>query len=446
MKTGGAALPNILGQAWPSVLTNLLFAFVGIVSVRFVSELGADALAAAGAGVQVFYALQITMIAISIGTTALVARSWGAGNREEAVRVTLASLVLGSLLSSVLMIPGIVFAYPIASIFGLNETATQLSADYILWVSVFNIAYAFNFILAAALRAAGDAKTPLWLAICTNIFNLLLLPATVFGFGPIPAQGVAGAAQASGIAFSLSSLLALWLWVQGRLSIQFSWLRFFERTRLMSLIYISYPAAVEQAILRLGFFAFMIIIGRYYGAIPFAAYNIGVNLLSLCFVVGYGFSIAASTVVGQHLGKGNAKGAERSVKEALWLSIISMTLIGAVIILFAETIARLMVSDEQVLHDTVVFIYILGFCQPLMAVEFAIGGALRGAGDTRFLLWTTLIGLLIVRCSIAGSAALLGLPVFWVYAALIGDYLIKALMLGYRLRSRLWQTTLHGRI
>ena len=82
---------------------------------------------------------------------------------------------------------------------------------------------------------------------------------------------------------------------------------------------------------------------------------------------------------------------------------------------------------------------ILGAMMPLMAVEFGIGGALRGAGDTRFPLVATTLGLLVVRCGLAAAAAYTQMDVVWLYAALIGDYLLKAVLLIWRFRQGRWK-------
>jgi len=99
----------------------------------------------------------------------------------------------------------------------------------------------------------------------------------------------------------------------------------------------------------------------------------------------------------------------------------------------------LMIDDPEVIRLTVVFIYILGAVQPLMAIEFALGGALRGAGDTRFPMLTTLIGLVVVRGSVAGVGAYLGVAVEWIYAALVVDYLVKASLLVWRFKQNRWK-------
>ena len=435
--------PGIWELAWPSILTNLLFAMVGIVSIKVVATLGPAAAAAVTVGNQVFFTLQAIMMAVSVGTTALVARAWGARDFDEAIRTTLSSLLLGVLVAIVLTLPVLVYAHELAGLFGLGPDATELAGEFVFWLSLFNVAFAVNFIMSAALRAAGDARTPMWIGVATNLISMVGLYVLVFGHFGFPALGVKGAAIANGFAFGVAGLAFLVLWLNGRLVIEFrarEMREAFDRARVRRLLAIGYPAALEQGVFRIGFFVFLSVIGHFYGTAAFAAYGIGVNILSVCFVVGFGFSIAGSTLVGQALGANDPEGATADGWRSLRYAMVSMIAIGVAVIAFAEPMARFMIDDPEVIRYTVAFIYILGVVQPLMAVEFAFGGALRGAGDTRYPLKATMAGLLGMRCVLALLFAWLGLPVEWVFAALIGDYALKALMLTQRFRSGRWRS------
>jgi putative MATE family efflux protein len=294
-------------------------------------------------------------------------------------------------------------------------------------------------ILGTAIRAAGDTVTPLWLGAITNVVNVALVYALVYGQWGAPAMGVKGAAIATGLAFTLGALLSILFWWKGWFLVGYTRGPVLTSRRIRQLFRIGYPSALEQGAVQFGFILFLWIVS-FYGTAPYAAYGIGVQILSFSFVVGFGFSIAASTHVGQQLGANDPDGATHSGWRALNLSIGFMVALGALIIFFAEPIARFMIDDSEVVRLTVVFIYILGAMQPLMAIEFALGGALRGAGDTRFPLLTTITGLVVVRGSVAALFLWMGLSVEWIFSALIVDYVVKATMLVVRFRRGRWKS------
>ena len=433
--------PGIWQLALPSILGNLSYTLVGMVQTKFVADLGTEGLAAVGAGQRIFFAMQAILMAVSAGTTALVARAWGAGDYVEASRVTMASLVLGATISLFIAVLGVLFATPVAAVFGLDQTTLEMAALNIRWLSLFNVVFAGMFILSAALRASGDAWTPLWMSVGVNLLNLPLLYGFIYGHWGLPEMGVAGAAIAAGIAFSIGTGILLMMWIRQKFRVKHVGGGWWRRQRIRQLLDIGYPAALEQGVFQLGFFIFLMIIGNFYGTEAFAAYNIGVNLLAVCFTVGFGFSIAGSTLVGQHLGANDHEGAARSGWRALFLAVISMGGLGALVIAFAGELAAFFLGPEPVtIRYTVQFIYLLGMMMPLMAVEFAIGGALRGAGDTRFPLIATILGLLVMRCGLAAIATYMGLPEVYVYAALIGDYVLKGILLIWRFRRGKWKT------
>jgi len=279
-----------------------------------------------------------------------------------------------------------------------------------------------------------------------NLMNIPLLYAFVFGNWGMPEMGVAGAAVAAGISFTIGVGVLMIMWVKQKFRVKHVKGGWWRRQRLKQLLDIGYPAALEQGVFQVGFFIFLVLIGNFYGTEAFAAYNIGVNLLAVCMTVGFGFSIAGATLVGQNLGANDHEGATRSGWMAMGFAIMSMGGLGLLIIVFATEMATFFLGEaEQTIVHTVEFIYLLGAAMPLMAIEFAIGGALRGAGDTRFPLVATIIGLLFMRCGLAAVATYLKLPVFYVYAALVGDYLVKGVMLLWRFHRGKWKTVVSYR-
>jgi putative MATE family efflux protein len=433
----GRAVGGVWALAWPAILGNLLNSTVGLVDIKIVGVLGPAAVAAVTTGNRLFFVIMAVLMAVTTGTTALVARAWGANDRDEAERVTRASLWLCVALALALSVVGIVFAHPIAGIFRLEAETVELAALFIRWLCFFQVSFAIFFVLATALRAAGDTRTPLWIGAFANVVNVVFAYGLVNGRFGLPRLGVAGAAIAAGIAFTTAAVVTAALWGLGGLRVGVGPPRSLERDRVARLLRIGYPAGLEQGVWQGGFLVFLWIVSLY-GTAPYAAYGIGVSILSFSFVVGFGFSIAAATLVGQHLGAGNPDGAARSGWQAMGLSVGVMVVFGTAIVLFARPIARFLIDDPDVVRLTVIFIYVLGSVQALMAVEFTLAGALRGAGDTRFPLFTVLCGLFGARIALAALFAWLGLPVEWVFGALIADYVVKASLLIWRFRSRRW--------
>ncbi|MCP5069529.1 MAG: MATE family efflux transporter [bacterium] len=437
---GTGTTRRIWELAWPAIATNLLHSLVGLVDIKVVGSLGASAVAAVSTGHRVFFILQGVMMAITAGTTALVARHWGAGNRAEAERVTRTSLWMCMAFAGILTAPGVLFAGQLAGLFeGLDPETMALAAGFIRTISLFNVAFAINVVLGTALRAAGDTRTPLLIAVATNLVNVFLLYGLVFGHFGLPTLGVQGAAMANGLAFVFGALLTIGLWL-GRVLI----VRWgptggdFDRARVRQILHIGYPTGLEQFVFQAGLMTFLMIVARY-GEAPYAAYSIGVNILSFSFLVGLGFSIAASTMVGQNLGAEDPDAAERSGWRAMFLSIGVMVVFGTIIIAFAEPFARFLIDDDEVVRLAGIVIWRRGSVQALMGIEFALGGALRGAGDTRFPLWIVFAGFFLGRIPLALVLAWLGWSVEWVFAALLADYVIKAIGLVLRFRNGRWK-------
>jgi MATE family, multidrug efflux pump len=438
--------PTIWQLAAPSITANLMFSLVAMIQTKFVGGLGASAVASVGAGQRVFFALQALLMAIGVGTTALVARSWGAGQQEEASRIASSSLMLGGVVGLMLMIFGMAFSHRIAEVFGLDEPTAQLASRNIFWLSAFVIGFAIDIILSSALRAAGNAWTPLLFGLAVNLVNLPLLYAFIFGKFGAPRMGSAGAPFAGGLSFLLCGAVLVSLWMRQKLSLKFHPGHLFEKLRYERLLHIGYPVALEQLVLQFGFFLFMSLIGRYYGTEAFAAYNVGVNMLNAAMVVGSGFSIAGATLVGQHLGAGDVEGAARSGWRACSMAVAAMSLIGFFIAINATALAHFFLgSDEIAVQRTTEFTYIMAAMLPLLGVDMAIGGSLRGAGDTRFPLMTSFLGLIGMRCMLAATFTWFHLPVIWVYSSIIGDYMLKGSLLIWRFRSGRWKHALSKR-
>ena len=432
---------SVWGLAWPPIVGNLLFASVGVISIKAVGTLGAEAVAAVGTGQRMVWVFQALLMAVMTGTTALVARAVGSKNMIEAAHVTRLAIGVSIALSLITTLVIVLFAEKFIGIFGLDPVAQELAVTY-LTISILFIPFmAIGMVIGAALRAAGDVKTPMYIGIFTNIIAIYLLLGLVNGQYGMPKLGILGAALAMGISFTIGAAIQLYLWLANKLVVPLGEAGSFTKERLRQLITISYPAGIESFVFQFGMLSFFWIVAMY-GTEEVAAYNIGVNILMLSFILGNGFSVAAATLSGQFLGASDPVAAYKSGYQAAGMTMLAMSLSGLLLAFFAEPIAWFFIQDEEVVKFAVIFVWIFAMAQPFMALEFSLGSTLRGAGDTRSPLVITIIGLLVIRVPIAFLLYYLEMPVQWIFATLIIDYFVKGILLITRYRSKRWMKVL----
>ncbi len=432
---------SVWGLAWPPIVGNLLFASVGVISIKAVGTLGAEAVAAVGTGQRMVWVFQALLMAVMTGTTALVARAVGSKNMIEAAHVTRLAIGVSIALSLITTLVIVLFAEKFIGIFGLDPVAQELAVTY-LTISILFIPFmAIGMVIGAALRAAGDVKTPMYIGIFTNIIAIYLLLGLVNGQYGMPKLGILGAALAMGISFTIGAAIQLYLWLANKLVVPLGKAGSFTKERLRQLITISYPAGIESFVFQFGMLSFFWIVAMY-GTEEVAAYNIGVNILMLSFILGNGFSVAAATLSGQFLGASDPVAAYKSGYQAAGMTMLAMSLSGLLLAFFAEPIAWFFIQDEEVVKFAVIFVWIFAMAQPFMALEFSLGSTLRGAGDTRSPLVITIIGLLVIRVPIAFLLYYLEMPVQWIFATLIIDYFVKGILLITRYRSKRWMKVL----
>ncbi len=427
--------------AWPVILALMSESLVGLVDMFMVARLGASAVAAVGVGGQIMGAVTVTMMAVGTGTVALVARSVGAGVFKEAHQALGQSILAASALGVVVVIPVIMWAEPFVAAFGV---APEVTADATVYVRAVMLAIAPSsvmFVIGSALRGAGDTRTPLVIGLIVNAVNVFANWVLIFGKLGFPALGVLGSALATALSFTIGAVLLSALLARGQLRLRVEQENLVpDFTMIRRIFKIGYPSAIEQALMQVGFLVYLVFAARY-GTDAVAAYFLGVRILALSFLPGFGFAAAASTLVGQHLGAGNPDRAASAGWLSTWMSVWLMSAGGIVVFLLAEPIARLFVDEVGVVTGTVSFIYMLGISQPFMAMDFTLGGALRGAGDTRFPLWTMMVAFYAVRLGLSALAVFvfeLSLP--WLWAALIADYFVRAVLKSWRFRGGFWRS------
>jgi putative MATE family efflux protein len=438
-----APSPQALGVwelAWPTIIAGAMQTMVRWVDLKMVGDLGIEAVAGVAAGGQVYWLIQSIVMAVTTGLVALVARAVGSRDDALADSALRQGIVLGCVFGAASLAVSLPFTAWAIAIYGVEQGVVDYGSEYLAWLLLGNIPFTLTFVFGAALRAAGDVRTPLYVGLFANVLNVFLNWVLIYGHLGAPALGVTGAALASSSAM-LFQVVVFWiLWRRSSLILRPGSANFApDLVMWRRLMRIGYPAALEGALWHVGLLLFLRIMSVY-GTEAFTAYQIGAQILSLAFLPGSGFAMAASTLVGQHLGDRQPDRAAASAWRSLRGAILSMTLLGAILIALSEPLARWFLDDEHVVRLTSDFIWVLGAVQPLMAIEFTLGGALRGAGDTRFPLFTIFFGLMICRVIPAAILAyVFHAPVQVVWCALILDYLVKGALLIWRFRRGVWR-------
>jgi putative MATE family efflux protein len=427
--------------AWPVIISYLSESMVGLVDTLMVGQLGAAAVAAVGVGAQIFGTVNIVVMAVGTGTLALVARHIGAREPREAQRILGQSIVTATVLAVAAVLPVLLWPRPFIRLFNVGPEVVELAVLFVRRLLLGVPGIAVVFVVAAGLRGAGDSRTPLLVGLIINLVNVVGNYVLIFGHLGFPQLGIVGSGIASAIAAATGALVAMALVTRGGLRLRVGRIDLRpDPDAIRRVLRIGLPAAGEQALMQIGFF-FYLTFAAAYGTSAMAAYFIGVRILAVSFLPGLGFAAAASALVGQHLGAGRPDQAERAAWAANRMCVALMTVTGVIAFVFAEQIARGFVDDPAVVEGTIWFIYMLALAQPLMAMDYVFGGALRGAGDTRFPLIAVVVAFYGCRLGFAWLVTHwwhLGLP--WLWAALLGDYVARAALKGWRLRGGAWKT------
>ncbi len=426
--------------AWPIIAEMLFQTALSIVDMWMIAFLGAAAIAGVGASIQIIFVLASLIGAIMIGTTALVARARGAGDLAGASYITKQSMLVGLAASAVLMLLGFWLPEPLLHAMGLELDVVAVGNVYLTWLLLPAVAFVMPFVLGAALRGAGDSRSPMIATGLMNVLNVAFAWVLIFGNLGFPAMGVLGAALAAALGRAVGSLYLLWVVLVRREPIALGrggWRPDLEV--IGRIIRIGLPAGIEQVIMSAGFLVYgLVAVGM--GTLVFAVQRITWNAIGISVMPGFGFAMAASALTGQALGAGRPDLARKMTWYATWSAALWMGLAGLLFFVGGEWLMRPFTDDPEMIRLGAEALRVIAISQPIMAIGLVLSGGLRGAGDTRFPLLTTALTIWGVRVPFGwlfGAALGLGLPGF--YAAGVVDSVVRSLVTWLRYRRSDWE-------
>jgi putative MATE family efflux protein len=277
------------------------------------------------------------------------------------------------------------------------------------------------------------------------VLNIALNWVFIFGNLGAPRMGVAGAALATSISFALQATIVFgYLWTsRSPVRLSSAALTGVTRQSLARLVRVSIPAAAEPLLLQSGFLIYNKAI-TLLGTMPMAAHRAAITVESMTFMPAYGFAVAGSAVVGQNLGAGRPDRADAGLRECARLSTWLMSAVGASFFFLAAPLVRLFLrspDDGPAVAAAAMCLAISAFEQPFMAMAMALGGGLRGAGDTRSPVLVGLLGVWGVRVPLAWALAFpAGLGLYGIWITMIADWAVRTAVFSVLYRKGAWKT------
>jgi putative MATE family efflux protein len=424
-----------LELAWPGIIEQSLSALGTAAVFAFVGQLGATATAGVGAAGNFLFLMFPVWRALAIGTVAIVSRRMGEGRAQEAADATRQSLLLGAIAGAAFGAFFMVFSAPLLRLLGADEEVVAIGAPFLAVVGAANGAATLWLLGTSAMRAAGDTRTPMFLSIAGVGVSVTLayLFINVLRIGPM------GSAYASSIAWVLgmcAMFVLLWRGVAGLSIAGGPW--HLTRATIRTIFGISLPSAAESAIFSFGILFLSGLVFRL-STEDVAAHQIIGQIETFSFFPCIGFSMAASALVGQALGMRDPARASRAGWAAAKMALAWGAAAGSAFILVPGFLLGLFTVSGAVVIAGIGALAVVGIGQPAQAVIFALGGSLRGAGDTRYPLLVSFLSWFLLRLPLAYAFAFvvgLGLTGIWLGVAV--DYFVRAALFALRFRSGAW--------
>lgn len=438
--TQGTVTRRVLSLALPSVLEQSLVTLIGLVDAYIVGHLGAVALAGVGLGGQVLNLTAALFTAVGVGATALIARHVGAREPAEANHLARQAMLLAAGLGLTTALLVMALARPIMEVFGAAPEVVEAGASWLRVVAPSFATLGILLVGTAALRGGGDTRTPLLVMVLVNLVNVVVALTLTRGLWGLPRLGVVGTAVGAAAGQIIGGLLVAFLLFNGRGALKLGWhWPQPDLARLKRILNIGLPAGAEQILLQIALLNLAIVIAGF-GTAAYAAHQIGLRIAAISFLPGWGFSVAATTLVGQELGAGRPDRARQATYVSFWFALAVMTSMAVLLFVGNESILRLFTNDEAVIAAGQIVISTSAYIQPLMAASFVFAGALRGAGDTRSTMFITVISIWVLRLAAAYFlGAVLGLGLYGVWLAFGLDFVARATLFWLRFRGGRWQ-------
>ncbi len=433
---------DILRIASPTCIELALTSLVSMVDLMMVGNLGTGAISAVGLTTQPKFILMTMVMAMNVGATSLVAQSKGANNRDKANVYMRQALIMNLALAVLLSIIGFITARSLVLFMGAEtDKILQDGTTYLQIQMISFVFFAITSTITAVLRGIGNSKSAMYYNSIANLVNIGLNYVLINGHLGFPRLEVAGASLATAISQVVACILAV-----AALTTKDSYLHiglkddFRPRlTPCKEISSIGLPAALEQMMMRAGTMIFSRTIASL-GTLEFAAHQILMNIQTLTMMNGQVFSVSATSLMGQSIGKKRYDMAQLYTSRCQRSGMTVAIILGITFVIFGRQLSSLYTNDPDCIAICVSILWIVAIIQPFQASQFIVAGALRGAGDTKFAAKLTFFTVMLLRPGLAILAVNglgLGLPGAWL--AISADQILRAIVIMGRYYSGKWK-------
>src|SRR6266568_4072622 len=391
----------ILLLAIPMILEMVLESLFAVVDVFWVGRLGADAVATVGLTESLLSLVFAIGLGLSLSTTAMVARRIGEKDPTGAAVAGVQAIVIGLAASAVIGIPCFFYGPDLLRLMGASPQVVAVGSGYARIALGGGGAIMMLFLNNAIFRGAGDAAIAMRLLWVSNIINLVLDPCLIFGWGPFPKLGVAGAALATFTGRSIGVLYQFYRLLRGseRIRILRSQLRV-NLGVLWRLLRVSLTGILQFLIAHTSWIGLVRIVSIF-GSDALAGYTIAIRILIFILLPSWGLSNAAATLVGQNLGAKQPERAQISVWRTGFYNMLFLGIIGVIFLVFATPVVRLFTNDPAVVPLAATCLRILSYGNIAYAYGMVMLQAFNGAGDTITPTWVHFFGFWILEIPLA---------------------------------------------
>jgi putative MATE family efflux protein len=430
--------------SWPRIVTGLAIMSKSTVDLAMVGwDVGTAAVAGLAFANAYWQVGKFLGIGLAGGTVSLVSQAYGAENAARASAAVAVSLVLALLIATPIALCYAVFAPELVAVLGSEPDPLRHAATYLALVAPALLFEFPNLIASRTYAGVGDTVTPMLIRAGGALANIVFSATLIFGYG----LGVAGAAIGTSLATGVVALVFVW-GLSGRayvgrgacpVAVTRETLRFDGFAPLTRrLLTVSAPLMARRTAEMLVAFP-LVAIAATFGPAVVAAYEVARRVRTLIDSFSWGFSIAASTLVGQRLGAGDEADAEAYALAIVRLSATVYVVAAVVVFALSPWIAGVFVDDPSVVSVAAPFVAAAAVSVVFLGVDGSATGTLRGAGDTQYPFFTSLLGRYGCALPVAALGLVTTLGATALLAALVAETVVPAVLNVRRVRSNRWK-------